>query len=85
MQTIPPLQPFPRLIGDLSVDVAVIGGGFTSLAIAYYLKRIEPPVRLAVLEMQRLGSGASSRNSGAVGPRFAATPCPRVRIAVINF
>jgi glycine/D-amino acid oxidase-like deaminating enzyme len=76
MQTIPDLPRCPRVEQDLHVDVAVIGGGFTGLAIAYYLKRNEPSLRVAVLEMQRMGSGASSRNSGAVGPRFRGQTLP---------
>jgi NADPH-dependent 2,4-dienoyl-CoA reductase/sulfur reductase-like enzyme len=34
MQTIPDLPRCPRVEQDLHVDVAVIGGGFTGLAIA---------------------------------------------------
>lgn len=70
MQTIPNLPHCPRVERARHVDVAVIGGRFTGLAITYYLNRNEPSLRVAVLEMQRMGSGASSRNSGAVWPRF---------------
>ncbi len=70
MATIPDPPHFPRLDHDVEVDVAVVGGGFTGLAVAYYLKSGNPTLRVAVLESQRLGSGSSSRNSGAVAPRF---------------
>jgi gamma-glutamylputrescine oxidase len=70
MTTIPPLPPCPTLTGDRRADIAVIGGGFTGLATAYYLKLAEPSLRVMVLEAQRMGSGASSRNSGGVGARF---------------
>jgi glycine/D-amino acid oxidase-like deaminating enzyme len=46
------------------VDVAVVGGGYTGLACGYYLKKLRPKWSVAVLESHRLGSGASSRNSG---------------------
>ncbi|HEX3723673.1 MAG TPA: FAD-binding oxidoreductase [Nitrolancea sp.] len=70
MTTIPAIPRFPQLEHDLDVDVAVVGGGFTGLATAYYLKVANPDLRVALLESQRLGSGSSSRNSGAVAPRF---------------
>ena len=70
MATIPATPRFPRLEHDIEVDVAVVGGGFTGLATAYYLKVGNPALRVVLLESQRLGSGASSRNSGAVAPRF---------------
>jgi gamma-glutamylputrescine oxidase len=70
MATIPELPHCPRIEQDERVDVAVIGGGFTGLAVAYYLKLQEPSLRVAVLEAQRMGCGASSRNSGGVGARF---------------
>jgi glycine/D-amino acid oxidase-like deaminating enzyme len=47
-----------------SVDVAVIGGGFTGLAAARELARRGATV--AVLEAETLGWGASSRNGGMV-------------------
>ena len=70
MATIPDPPHFAPLQEDLEVDVAVVGGGFTGLAIAYYVKTGNPSLRVALLESQRLGSGSSSRNSGAVAPRF---------------
>ena len=54
--------PEPPLQGDITVDVAIIGGGFTGLATAYELKRAEPSLRVAVLEAQTIGYGASGRN-----------------------
>jgi glycine/D-amino acid oxidase-like deaminating enzyme len=60
----PPIPRAPRLDGDHAVDVAIIGGGYTGLACAYYLKKLRPEWSVAVLESHRLGSGASSRNSG---------------------
>ena len=46
------------------MDVAIVGGGYTGLACGYYLKKLRPRWSVAVLESHRLGSGASSRNSG---------------------
>ena len=44
------------------VDVAVIGGGYTGLSAAYTLAK--QGVRVAVLEAETIGWGASSRNGG---------------------
>jgi glycine/D-amino acid oxidase-like deaminating enzyme len=50
------------LTGDLAVDVAVIGGGFTGMATAISLKRRAPSLDVAVLEARTVGYGASGRN-----------------------
>jgi glycine/D-amino acid oxidase-like deaminating enzyme len=60
----PPIPRAPRLDGDRELDVAIVGGGYTGLACGYYLKKLRPEWSVAVLESHRLGSGASSRNSG---------------------
>jgi glycine/D-amino acid oxidase-like deaminating enzyme len=60
------VEPQPRapLRGDLRVDVAIAGGGFTGLWTAYHLKRAEPSLDVAVLEREWVGSGASGHNDG---------------------
>ena len=59
-----PYTPNPPLAGDLTVDVAVLGGGYTGLATAYFLKKAEPSLRVALLESEVIGFGASGRNGG---------------------
>jgi glycine/D-amino acid oxidase-like deaminating enzyme len=56
--------PGPSLSADLDVDVAVVGGGFTGLSTAYHLKKAEPGLRIAILESEVIGFGASGRNGG---------------------
>ena len=56
--------PRPALPGDLDVDVAIVGAGYTGLWAAYYLKRDQPDLRVAVLERRFAGYGASGRNGG---------------------
>jgi glycine/D-amino acid oxidase-like deaminating enzyme len=57
-----PYEPSSPLGGDLEVDVAVVGGGFTGLATAIALTRRKPSLRVAVLEARTVGYGASGRN-----------------------
>ncbi len=52
------------LTADLKCDVAVIGGGFAGIATAYYLKKSQPSLKVAVLEGFVIGYGASGRNAG---------------------
>ncbi|MDP3814939.1 FAD-binding oxidoreductase, partial [Pseudomonas sp.] len=59
-----PLSPRPSLEHDLQVDVAIIGAGYTGLWTAYYLKRQAPQLRIAILEAETAGFGASGRNGG---------------------
>jgi glycine/D-amino acid oxidase-like deaminating enzyme len=52
------------LAGDTDVDVAIVGGGFTGLWTAHHLKAADPSLRIAVLEAEHVGFGASGRNGG---------------------
>ncbi|HEX3002686.1 MAG TPA: FAD-binding oxidoreductase [Angustibacter sp.] len=54
----------PTLDGDASVDVCVVGGGFTGLWTAYYLLRRNPNLDVLVVEAETVGFGASGRNGG---------------------
>ncbi len=58
----PPLR--PPLPGATEVDVAIVGAGFTGLWTAYYLKKANPDLDIAVLESRFAGFGASGRNGG---------------------
>lgn len=53
------------LKGEVSVDVAIVGGGYTGLSAA--LRLAERGYDVAVLEAHRAGWGASGRNGGQVG------------------
>jgi glycine/D-amino acid oxidase-like deaminating enzyme len=52
--------------GDITSDVAVIGGGFVGLWTAITLKQLEPDLRVVILEANRCASGASGLNGGFV-------------------
>jgi glycine/D-amino acid oxidase-like deaminating enzyme len=59
-----PITPRAPLDGPLEVDVAVVGAGYTGLWTAYYLRRADPGLRIAVVERYVAGFGASGRNGG---------------------
>ncbi|MFF3363119.1 NAD(P)/FAD-dependent oxidoreductase [Streptomyces misionensis] len=52
------------LSGDATADVVIVGGGYTGLWTAYYLKKAAPFLRITVLEQKFCGYGASGRNGG---------------------
>ena len=54
----------PALSGDIDVDVAIVGGGYTGLWTAYELLRSDPSMRVLVIEREVVGFGASGRNGG---------------------
>ncbi len=57
-------RPGMPLTRDIEADVAVVGGGFTGLSTAFHLKREAPDLRIALLESEVIGFGASGRNGG---------------------
>jgi glycine/D-amino acid oxidase-like deaminating enzyme len=65
--------PRAALPGDTSVDVAVVGAGFTGLWTAYYLLADDPSLRVRVLEAETAGFGASGRNGGWCSALFPAS------------
>jgi glycine/D-amino acid oxidase-like deaminating enzyme len=67
----PPREPLRE---PLELDVAIVGAGYTGLWCAYYLKRADPQLRIAVLERRTAGYGASGRNGGWVTGFFAGAP-----------
>jgi glycine/D-amino acid oxidase-like deaminating enzyme len=56
----PPLGPGERI----AVDVAIVGAGFTGLWTALALTDTDPALRVAILDMETVGFGASGRNGG---------------------
>jgi glycine/D-amino acid oxidase-like deaminating enzyme len=46
------------------VDVAIVGAGYTGLWTAYYLAQADPSLRIAIVEAEVAGFGASGRNGG---------------------
>src|SRR3954454_11334258 len=77
-------RPCPALPGPTDVDVAIVGGGFTGLWTAYYLKKADPSLRVCVLEQEVCGWGASGRNGGWVCGAVGAFGDPRTKAAIAD-
>ncbi len=61
-----------RLESDLTVDLVIVGGGFTGLWTAYYANQLDPSLSIAIIESEFVGFGASGRNGGWVSALFPA-------------
>ena len=75
-----PLPPRPALTQDLQVDVCIVGGGFTGLWTAHSLARADPALRVAVVEREVAGFGASGRNGGWCSALFATSDAALARL-----
>jgi len=71
--TLPPIQQRPALEGGLRTDVVIIGAGYTGLWTAYYLLRNRPDLKIAIVEKEVAGFGASGRNGGWCSALFPAS------------
>jgi glycine/D-amino acid oxidase-like deaminating enzyme len=60
------IAPSPSLSGSITVDVAIVGGGFTGLWTALALRERVPNLAIALIEASLCGSGASGKNGGKV-------------------
>ncbi len=58
-------RPLPRLLPE-QVDFAVVGGGFTGLAAAAWLRKLAPDKSVGVFEGEQIGAGASGNTGGMV-------------------
>ena len=67
------------------VDFAIIGGGFTGLAAAAWLRLLAPKKSVAVFEATRIGAGASGRTGGMVLAETAAGNQPGLGDVLAGF
>ncbi len=73
-EDIDPRPARPTLDRDIEVDVAIVGAGYTGLWTAYALLEADSAIRIAILERDHVGFGASGRNGGFCYDGFAAGP-----------
>ncbi|WP_183938524.1 FAD-dependent oxidoreductase [Rhizobium paranaense] len=64
--TLPPRTPRPVLNGPITVDIAIIGGGFAGLSAARRISQLDLTARVAVLEAGVVGEGPAGANSGFI-------------------
>ena len=68
---VPPERPLPAV-----ADFAIVGGGFTGLAAAAWLRMLAPSKSVVLLEASTLGAGASGRTGGMALAESAAGDLP---------
>jgi len=56
--------PAPPLDGDREADVVILGGGYTGMWTAWFLKERDPGLDVVILERDICGGGPSGRNGG---------------------
>src|SRR5258707_11990961 len=65
------VRPIPQ-----EVDFAVIGGGFTGLSAAAWLRRFEPSKTVALFESSHIGAGSSGHTGGITRDKTTAVYLP---------
>jgi glycine/D-amino acid oxidase-like deaminating enzyme len=73
----PPPPETHKLDGEKSVDVCIVGAGYTGLTTAIELAR--KGVSVAILERQEAGFGGSGRNAGHCSPTFSYYTLDKIR------
>lgn len=61
----PGREPLTGLVG---ADVCIVGAGYTGLWAAYHLAKARPDLKIAIVEKEVVGYGASGRNAGWLSP-----------------
>jgi glycine/D-amino acid oxidase-like deaminating enzyme len=67
-------DPAPALGGDTTADVVIVGGGYTGLWTAWFVKELDPGADVVVLEQDICGGGPSGRNGGFVNSFWGELP-----------
>src|ERR1035438_1763029 len=67
------------------VDFAVVGGGFTGLSAAAWLRRMEPHKSVAIFESSSIGAGSSGHTGGITLAETAAGDLPGLGDVLAGF
>src|SRR6266699_6794759 len=76
----PPARPIPK-----ELDFAVVGGGFTGLSAAAWLRRFEPSKSVALFESGHVGAGSSGHTGGITLAETAAGDLPGLGDVLAGF
>jgi glycine/D-amino acid oxidase-like deaminating enzyme len=79
LQEAEPTTRLPPLEGELAADLVVVGGGYTGMWTAWFVRELEPEARVVLLEAERCGAGPSGRNGGFVNAMWFSLPALRQR------
>jgi glycine/D-amino acid oxidase-like deaminating enzyme len=60
----------PPLAGEVAADVVILGGGYTGMWSAWFLKERQPDLDVVILEADICGGGPSGRNGGFVNGQY---------------
>src|SRR5882762_2601410 len=74
------VRPIPE-----EADFAVIGGGFTGLSAAAWLRRFEPSKSVALFELGHIGAGSSGHTGGMTLAETAAGDLPGLGDVLAGF
>ena len=77
-------EPRSRIVPP-HIDLAIIGGGFTGLAAAAWLRLLAPEKTVALFEASRIGAGASGRTGGMALAETAAGDLPGLGDVLAGF
>ena len=77
-------HPQQRALPD-EIDFAVLGGGFTGLSAAAWLKRLEPHKSVALFEAETIGSGSSGHTGGMTLAESAVGDLPELGDVLAGF
>lgn len=64
MQKLSGLSYWEQSLFPEKCDVCIVGGGFTGLWTAFHLSRMQPSLKIVILEAHQLARSASTRNAG---------------------
>ena len=54
------------LTTEQETDIVIVGAGLAGLSTAYWLSKLDPDLRIQVVDKDKVGSGASGRNAGFI-------------------
>jgi len=67
----------PALTGSADADVLIVGGGYTGLWSAWWVRQHAPEARIVLLDVEHCGFGPSGRNGGFVNSMSFSLPTLR--------